>query len=157
MTSNAKHLLGILKIAVLDAQFEENIDKSQIGIYFIHGKRLAEVMVIGERSHAKFHVARGNTQDKLVISAKNLQTEERHGSVSFFLESYFSSLSQDIEVGRVYRHWVTLFDHPDDDIYDGVIGEDDDEIPRIYLEIIVEEAKRDLTPNKRGVVEDTPK
>jgi hypothetical protein len=45
---------GILKIAVLDAQFESNIDKSQIGVYFIHGKRLAEVMVIGERQHARF-------------------------------------------------------------------------------------------------------
>ena len=69
--------------------------------------------------------------------------------MSFFLENYFSSLSPDIEVGRVYRNWVTLFDHPDDDIYDGVVGEDDDEVPRIYLEIIVEDAKRDLTPNKR--------
>jgi hypothetical protein len=43
---------------------------------------------------------------------------------------------------------VTLFDHPDDDVYDGIIGEDDDELPRILLEFIVEEAqtKRDTTP-----------
>ena len=84
-----------------------------------------------------------------MISAKNLQTEERHGSISFFLENYFSSLAQDLELGRVYRNWVTLFDHPDDDVYDGVIGEDDDEVPRVYLEFIVEEVKRDATPNKR--------
>ena len=142
---------------MLDAEFEPNVDKSQIGIYFIHGTRLAEVMVIGERQHARFQIARGNSQDRLVISAKNLQTEERHGSVTFFLENYFSSLSQDIEVGRVYRHWITLFDHPDDDVYDGVIGEDDDEIPRVYLEIMVEEPKRDATPNKRSTVEDTSK
>ena len=115
-------------------------------------------MVIGERQHARFQIARGNSQDRLVISAKNLQTEERHGSVTFFLENYFSSLSQDIEVGRVYRHWITLFDHPDDDVYDGVIGEDDDEIPRVFLEIIVEEPKRgDMTPNKKKIVEDTAK
>jgi hypothetical protein len=33
-----------------------------------------------------------------------------------------------------------LFDHPDDDIYDGILREDDDEEPRIYIDFIVEES-----------------
>lgn len=37
--------------------------------------------------------------------------------------------------------WVTLFDHPDDDIYDGILGEDDDEVPRIKLDFMVEDAQ----------------
>lgn len=32
-----------------------------------------------------------------------------------------------------------MFDHPDDDIYDGLLGEDDDEVPRINIDLIVEE------------------
>lgn len=118
-------------------------------------------MIIGERQHARFQIARGSNQERLVISAKNLQTEERHGSVSFFLENYFSSASQDIVLNRVYRNWVTLFDHPDDDVYDGIIGEDDDELPRVLLEIIVEEVqtpKRDTTPQKgKQAVEEATK
>jgi hypothetical protein len=102
-------------------------------------------MIIGERQHARFQVHKpvSNNQEttsKLVISAKNLQTEERHGSVSFVLETYFTQQGNpEVEVGRIYRQWVTLFDHPDDDVFDGIIGEDDDELPRILLEIIIEE------------------
>ena len=91
----------------------------------------------------------------MVISAKNLQTEERHGSVSFVLETYFSSGNPEVEVGRIYRQWVTLFDHPDDDVFDGLIGEDDDELPRILLEIIIEEAPVVVVVNKK-VVEEAP-
>jgi len=35
--------------------------------------------------------------------------------------------------------WITLFDHPDDDIYDGLLEEDDEEVPRMKLEFLVEE------------------
>jgi hypothetical protein len=38
-----------------------------------------------------------------------------------------------------YTQWITFFDHPDDDIYDGVLNEDDEEIPRIRLEFSVED------------------
>ena len=32
-----------------------------------------------------------------------------------------------------------MFDHPDDDIYDGLLEEDDDEVPRVKLEFIIDE------------------
>jgi hypothetical protein len=32
-----------------------------------------------------------------------------------------------------------MFDHPDDDIYDGILQEDDEEVPRVQLEFVVEE------------------
>lgn len=35
--------------------------------------------------------------------------------------------------------WITLFDHPDDDVYDGLLGEDDEEVPRIQVEFFLEE------------------
>lgn len=34
-------------------------------------------------------------------------------------------------------HWVTLFDDLDDDMYDGQLGEDDYELPRILVEYTI--------------------
>ncbi len=71
-------------------------------------------------------------EEKLVVVVKSLgEDEERYGSVSFNMQNYFSTNAIDMVVGQRYVNWVTLFDHPDDDIYDGIIGEDDDEYPRI--------------------------
>lgn len=42
-------------------------------------------------------------------------------------------------IGQSYKQWITLFDHPDDDIYDGVLGEDDDEEPRLLIEFVVDD------------------
>jgi len=73
--------------------------------------------------------------------AKSLgEDEERHGSVSFGLDQYFGREAvEPIQVGNRYRQWITLFDHPDDDIYDGILGEDDEEVPRVLLEFLVDE------------------
>jgi hypothetical protein len=38
-----------------------------------------------------------------------------------------------IELGREYKQWITVFDDPADDSYDGVFGEDDEEQPRILV------------------------
>lgn len=41
--------------------------------------------------------------------------------------------------------WITLFDHPDDDVYDGTLCEDDEEIPRVKIEFIVEEIDNNIS------------
>ncbi len=80
-------------------------------------------------------------EEKLVVVVKSLgEDEERYGSVTFLLQTYFSSNASELVPGQRYVNWVTLFDHPDDDIYDGIIGEDDDELPRIQMEFVVTEA-----------------
>lgn len=72
--------------------------------------------------------------------AKSLgEDEHRHGSVSFQLEHYFGVGSTESVPGQRYKQWVTLFDHPDDDVYDGILGEDDDEVPRVLLEFVVDD------------------
>lgn len=74
-----------------------------------------------------------------MLVAKNLgEDEERHGSVTFLLESYFG-VDSEIKLGTKYTQWITLFDHPDDDIYDGLLNESDDEVPRVQFEFLVEE------------------
>ena len=40
-------------------------------------------------------------------------------------------------MGKTYIHWVGLYDRLDDDIYDGQLGDDDWETPRVLLEYSV--------------------
>ncbi len=47
------------------------------------------------------------------------------------------SLDKNTDFGKVdagsSTQWITLFEDPEDDLYDGTLGEDDDEDPRINL------------------------
>ena len=90
--------------------------------------------------------------ERLVIVVRNLgENEERHGSVSIELDPYFGPDS-DVVTGEKYQQYITLFDHPDDDIYDGQLNENDDEVPRILCEFSVEETKRgDVSRRQMGV------
>ncbi len=75
-----------------------------------------------------------------MLVAKNLgEDEERHGSVTLLIEQYFGVQNPKIQPGVKYTQWITFFDHPDDDIYDGILNEDDEEVPRIKLEFSVED------------------
>ena len=53
------------------------------------------------------------------------------GSISFDQLLYFAPNT--IELDREYKQWITVFDDPADDSYDGVFGEDDEEKPRILV------------------------
>ena len=82
----------------------------------------------------------------MVLVAKNLgEDEEKHGSVTFMLEPYFGQGGH-AKVGQSYTQWITLFDHPDDDIYDGILNEDDEEVPRVKMEFVVEEVGESKRP-----------
>ncbi len=35
--------------------------------------------------------------------------------------------------GKTFKQWVTLFEEPEDDEYDGDFGVDDDELPMIAV------------------------
>lgn len=112
--------------------------------------------VLSDQSRVKIPV-RKNSEDKLVIVVKSLgESEERYGSISFTLDAYFGTASDLSVAGQRYTQWITLFDHPDDDVYDGLLGEDDEETPRIRVEFSVEDAHstnlgNSFTPNKSGV------
>jgi hypothetical protein len=129
-------------VSILDAQFapEQAVNKSTVGFYFHLGKKLQDVLVLSDQSKLRIPVKRGS-DERLVIVAKSLGEDElRHGSVSFLIEHYFGTAAPDVVPGQRYTQWVTVFDHPDDDVYDGVLGEDDDEVPRIRVEFFVEDA-----------------
>lgn len=127
----------------MDAEFLDfNVNKSTVGFYFHLGKKLLDVLVLSDESRLQVPIKKGSLE-KLVLVAKNLgEDEERHGSVTFLLDNYFGT-SSEIQLGRPYVQWITLFDHPDDDVYDGILLENDEEVPRIQFEFTVEEIAAD--------------
>ena len=55
------------------------------------------------------------------------RNDELYGTISFDKETEFGHL------GVSLTQWITLFEDTEDDIYDGSLGEDDEESPRVQL------------------------
>ena len=75
------------------------------------------------------------TDPKLVLIVKDIENDEPYvGSVSIA-----RSILKESNRGQVYSMWVTLFDDQGDDEYDGQMGLNDDEEPRVQLELTISE------------------
>ena len=122
------------------------------------GKRLLDVLVLGDLEQ-KLRVSLSKPADSIQIIIKFLGKDERKlGSVSLPARMFLES-----QPNRTYKHWVTILDHLDDDEFDGELGENDDESPRILLEYttLFEDGKRreeekKRTANKKKEVVDKP-
>jgi len=67
----------------------------------------------------------------LVFLVKDIQKDEPYvGSVSIV-----RSIVLEGDIDKTYPMWITLFDDQGDDEYDGQMGVDDDEEPRIMVEM----------------------
>ena len=77
--------------------------------------------------------SKDTSDPSLVFLVKDIQKDEPYvGSVSIF-----RSIILDGVVGNKYSMWITLFDDQGDDEYDGQMGINDDEEPRILVEMTV--------------------
>ena len=136
-----------LTFDVVDIQLEERVDRNAIGCYVSVGKRLLDVLVLGDLEQ-KLRVALSKPADSIQIIIKFLGKDERKlGSVSLPARLFLEG-----PPNRTYKHWVTIFDHLDDDEFDGELGENDEECPRILLEYTThfEDGKRREEEKKRA-------
>ena len=62
----------------------------------------------------------------LMIQFKVMKNSKLVGSISFPFKDIFQLPAQ-------FKQWLTVFDTPEDDIFDGILGEDDFEKPRIHV------------------------
>ncbi|CDW82569.1 UNKNOWN [Stylonychia lemnae] len=81
----------------------------------------------------KVRISLFDSRKKLQIILKKIGAEDknRFGSIRFSLKKLCQG------IGNTYMHWVTLFDDLEDDMYDGQLGEDDYEQPRILIEYTI--------------------
>ena len=72
---------------------------------------------------------------------KDIENDEPYaGSVSIprsILQG--SGMDEEFRLNHAYQMWITLFDDQNDDEYDGALGIQDDEVPRVLIEITISE------------------
>lgn len=85
-------------------------------------------------------------------SGLNDDLDARVGTISFNKE-YFQDV-QPANFGRVYEQNITLFDEVDDDDFDGELNEDDEELPIIRCEFIINDkqpTQEENTPSPQKI------
>ncbi|TNV84425.1 hypothetical protein FGO68_gene11806 [Halteria grandinella] len=132
--------VGILDIE-LDPETESfHIDHSQLGFYVSLGTKLQDVLMLSSestlqpQSQVRIPLSALSAYDsiqpteKLVISVRSVSHPDiRVGSVSIPQHLFLSC-------GETrFKQWITLFDHADDDEYDGDFVENDEESPRVQF------------------------
>ena len=68
----------------------------------------------------------------LLVQLKLMFGEKYIGSISF-------PLKEVVEIGKDFKQWLTIFDTPEDDVFDGVLGVSDDENPKIFVGFEIQE------------------
>ena len=72
----------------------------------------------------------------MVLIIKDIQNDEPYvGSVSIARSIFLEAATN-----QVHKMWITLFDDQGDDEYDGAMGLNDDEDPRVLMEFTITQA-----------------
>lgn len=119
-----------MTVAALDIDLGEEFDfveKTQLAFYVSLGGKLLDVLVLSSgQNSVKVPLVSPEAREKVAIVVKSLGKDEvKVGSISIPQETFF--MAGDSR----HKQWITLFDHVDDDEYDGEMGENDDEAPRV--------------------------
>ena len=115
---------------------EHEVHKKDLGFYVSLGTKLQDVLVLSNvrtadpglqaQSQVRFTLT-PETRDKVTIVVKTVKDSGRDsiklGSISISQELFVSSGDSK------HVQWITLFDHLDDDEYDGDFTECDEELP----------------------------
>ena len=112
----------------------DHIQKSDLGFYIYIGHKLLDVLVLtpGSMSNpVKVPLSSTISAEKILIVTKTIGDEFNVGSVS---------IPQHIVLNgglNSYTQWITMFEHRDDDEYDGQMGIHDEEDPKILVNFVI--------------------
>eukprot|EP00347_Sterkiella_histriomuscorum_P003031 403365858 len=142
---NSKNLTVTISANDVDLDNEyADLDKSQLGFYINFGNKLLDVLVLSQgQNSVKVPLIGPESQQRITVIVKSLGRDEvKIGSISIPQEIFYMAGESK------HRQWITLFDHLDDDEYDGEMGENDDEQPRVLFtfEIAFEQDKPKSQP-----------
>ena len=130
------------------------LPRERLGCFVQYDNQFIDVLMIKDGAHTikpdELTLALGDSKEtsdpSLVFLVKDIQKDEPYvGSVSIF-----RSILLEGQPGKKYTMWITLFDDQGDDEYDGQMGINDDEQPRILVEMTV------VDPNVAPPVEEKP-
>lgn len=136
-----------LNCRILDVVLEDNMEgelpTSRIGCFVQYNGTFVDVVMIQEGAqmikpdNIQFKLENDpNDQDpRVVLIIKDIQNDEPYvGSVSIARSIFLESA-----LNTHHKMWITLFDDQGDDEYDGAMGLNDDEDPRVLMEFTITE------------------
>ena len=114
--------------SVADIQIEgQSVENSNTGCFIaLDGKDL-DCIIVDDNDH-RLVLGLDDTKSILRVLVKGLVGDQLIGSISFLSSTFHTNADK-----RTKECWVTLFDHQDDDLYDGDFAENDSELPRIKI------------------------
>ena len=129
-----------MTIRLQDIELEpemQHINRDHIGFYIFLGPNLLDVLTLpktGLSNPVKIPLSTLISTDMVKIVSKTLGVDEVIiGSISIpqyiILNGGLAS----------YTQWITLFEHQDDDEYDGQMGLNDEEEPRVLVNFNITE------------------
>jgi hypothetical protein len=134
-----------LNCRILDVVLEDNMEgelpTARIGCFVQYNGTFVDVVMIQEGAQTikpdniNFKLEdEANDQDpKVVLIIKDIQNDEPYvGSVSIARSIFLEGA-----INTPHKMWITLFDDQGDDEYDGAMGLDDDEDPRVLMEFTI--------------------
>ena len=102
------------------------------------------MMMISLKDQGKVFWEEGMSEMDLMVQFRVYRQESLYGSVSFPLQDIFLP-------GGDFSQWITLFESPEDDIFDGEIGCDDEDYPKILVSFSLQEGPFEDTTEEESM------
>ena len=126
---------------VHDIDFEpgehDGKDKEEVGFYTYRNMKFVDCSDLEEPHTIMVPLRNAKPQEVVRVIVQNQDDDEFFGSISVPLKKYF--LSDTLVKNHEYKQWITLFDDPEDDEYDGDFEVDDEDHPKIQISFAITE------------------
>lgn len=128
----------------MDEEIGGSLPNARLGCFVQYKDKFLDAIMIQEGAQAikpdsisvPLEDGAPGSDPRLVLIVKDIQNDEPYaGSVSIP-----RSILLEGTLGQTYDQWITLFDDQADDEYDGALGVQDDEEPRVRFQFTVTEA-----------------
>lgn len=145
---------------VLEDHMADQLPRERLGCFVQYDNQFVDVLMIKAGAHMiksdeltlTLVDSKETSDPSLVFLVKDIQKDEPYvGSVSIF-----RSVLLEGELNKKYSMWITLFDDQGDDEYDGQMGMNDDEEPRIQVELTVVDPAAAPAPSSHLAAEEKP-
>ena len=120
-----------VKIQLLDIELDEefaHVNPQKTEVFFGLDKQVFQSIPFNSKNKETLLPLSGGSE-RVVIELKTLDRDhDLIGTIGIPQDIIFAGGEQ------LYEQWITLFDHPDDNEYDGEMGLNDEECPRLLIQ-----------------------
>ena len=130
-----------MNVQVHDVAFEtgtaDGKEKEEVGFYVYRNMKFVDMCDLEDPHTVMVPLRSAKPEEVVRIIVQNQEDDEFFGAVSLGLRRYF--LHADVIKDKVYKQWITLFDDPEDDEFDGDLEVDDEDLPKILVSFAITE------------------